>query len=97
MCVFNARDLLNQRRPKRVCNHCVPRLNVFTSGRAAGVYESQVMRNPDCTLWRGVAEDLESGYRERVGQTVVFWGYTSTTRSMDALDAFIPADSSKVC
>jgi hypothetical protein len=55
------------------------------------------MRNPDCTLWRGVPEDLESAYKDRVGKTVVFWGYTSTTRSMDALDAFIPADSPQVC
>ena len=54
---------------------------------------AQVMRDPACTLWRGVAADLEAVYKPRVGRTVVFWGFTSTTRSMDALDAFIPVTS----
>lgn len=53
------------------------------------------MRNPDCMLWRGVAADLEGAYKSREGKTVVFWGFTSTTRSMGALDAFIPPDSSQ--
>ena len=56
----------------------------------------QILRDPDCTLWRGVAEDLEGRYREKLGRTVVFWGFTSTTRSMDALDAFIPQTSQQV-
>ena len=54
---------------------------------------AQVMRDPACTLWRGVAADLEAVYKPRVGRTVVFWGFTSTTRSMDALDAFIHVTS----
>ena len=41
--------------------------------------------------------DLESKYREKLHKTVVFWGFTSTTGSMDALDSFIPADSPTVC
>jgi hypothetical protein len=36
-----------------------------------------------------VASDLEGKYKAKKGQKVVFWGFTSTTRSMDALDAFI--------
>ena len=54
----------------------------------------QVSRNQELQLWRGVALDLEADYKHN--ETVVFWGFTSTTRSMDALDAFIPNDAPKV-
>jgi len=44
-------------------------------------------------LWRGVALDLEDAYRAKLGKTIVFWGFTSTTSDMSALDAFIPDDA----
>ena len=56
---------------------------------------SKVSRDPCRTLWRGVAMDLEAIYKAKLGRNVVFWAFTSTTISMDALDTFIPPDSSK--
>ena len=53
----------------------------------------QILRPPTGILWRGVALDLEAVYRAKVGKTIVFWGFTSTTSDMSALDAFIPDDS----
>ena len=56
----------------------------------------QVSRNPELQLWRAVALDLEVDYKNKHNETVVFWGFTSTTRSMDALDAFAPNDAPQV-
>ena len=57
---------------------------------------SKVMKDPDCTLWRGVALDFEAKFKVMEGKTMVFWGYTSTTKSMNALDAFIPLNTPQV-
>jgi hypothetical protein len=51
------------------------------------------MCRPSGTLWRGVALDLEATYSAKIGETIVFWGFTSTTADMRALEAFIPEDS----
>jgi hypothetical protein len=56
----------------------------------------QVLLDPGRTLWRGVALDLEHEYRAKLKKTVVFWGFTSTTTSMDALNAFIPSHALSV-
>ena len=40
-----------------------------------------------------MALDLEAVYTAKLGKTIVFWGFTSTTSDMSALDAFIPDDS----
>ena len=40
-------------------------------------------------LWRGVALDLTDLYKDKIGRTIVFWGFTSTTKNMHALDEFI--------
>jgi hypothetical protein len=53
----------------------------------------QILRPTAGILWRGVALDLEAVYRAKLGKTIVFWGFTSTTSDMAALDAFIPDDS----
>uniref|UniRef100_A0A7S0QHI7 NAD(P)(+)--arginine ADP-ribosyltransferase n=1 Tax=Cryptomonas curvata TaxID=233186 RepID=A0A7S0QHI7_9CRYP len=54
---------------------------------------SKIMRPTTGILWRGVGLDLEAPYRLKRGRTIVFWGFTSTTTRMEALDAFIPDDS----
>ena len=51
------------------------------------------MRPTTGILWRGDALDLEAVYRAKLGKTIVFWGFTSTTSDMSALDAFILDDS----
>jgi hypothetical protein len=38
---------------------------------------------------------LEAAYSLKRGKTIVFWGFTSTTTNMEALDAFIPDDSAQ--
>ncbi len=53
----------------------------------------QILRPTAGILWRGVALDLEAVYRAKLGKTIVFWGFTSTTSDMGALDAFIPEDA----
>jgi hypothetical protein len=53
----------------------------------------QILRPTAGILWRGVALDLEAVYLAKLGKTIVFWGFTSTTSDMAALDAFIPEDS----
>ena len=53
----------------------------------------QILRPTTGILWRGVALDLEAVYLPKLGKTIVFWGFTSTTSDMAALDAFIPPDS----
>jgi hypothetical protein len=40
-----------------------------------------------------VALDLEAVYAAKLGKTIVFWGFTSTTSDMSALGAFIPDNS----
>ena len=52
------------------------------------------MRPTSGILWRGVGLDLEAPYSLKRGKTIVFWGFTSTTTRMEALDAFIPDDDS---
>jgi NAD:arginine ADP-ribosyltransferase len=42
------------------------------------------------TLWRGVALDLTDMYKNKLGKTIIFWGFTSATTDMSALDTFIP-------
>ena len=56
----------------------------------------QLSKDPGCTLWQGVALDLENLYAAKIKKPVVFWGFTSTTSFMGALDAFIPTDSPQV-
>jgi hypothetical protein len=56
----------------------------------------QVLRPVDQTLWRGVEGDLGAAYAARKGETVVFWGYTSATTDMAALDQFIPPAAPQV-
>jgi tetratricopeptide (TPR) repeat protein len=49
---------------------------------------AKLRRSEDGVLWRGVREDLEDVYRKRVGKTFVWWGLTSTSRSLDQVDPF---------
>ena len=53
------------------------------------------MRPTNGILWRGVGLDLEEPYSLKRGKTIVFWGFTSTTTDMGALDSFIPDDSTQ--
>ena len=68
------------------------RENALREQRPYGI-PRQILRPTAGILWRGVALDLEAVYRAKLGKTIVFWGFTSTTSDMAALDAFIPDDS----
>ena len=44
----------------------------------------------DSILWRAIKEDLHDKFKDRIGKTMVFWGFTSTTKRMQVLDEFLP-------
>ena len=51
---------------------------------------SKLQSRPGRVLWRGVKKDLYDMYKDKVGKTVVFWGFTSSTTDMQVLDSFLP-------
>jgi hypothetical protein len=54
---------------------------------------SKMLRSIDRNLWRAVKVDLYSYFKDRIGQTIVFWGVTSCTTDMNVVKQFLPEGS----
>ena len=58
---------------------------------------SKLQRPMHRNLWRGVSKDLYDVYIKQIDQTIVFWGFTSTTTDMSALKHFMPDGGTIFC
>jgi len=54
---------------------------------------SKMLQRIDCNLWRAVKVDLYGFFKDRIGQTIVFWGVTSCTTNMEVVKQFLPEGS----
>ena len=58
---------------------------------------SKLQQPVNRNLWRGVSTDLYDLYIDKIGKTIIFWGFTSTTTDMRALKHFMPVGGTIFC
>jgi hypothetical protein len=52
----------------------------------------KLLRRIDKILWRGEKEDLFDKFKDRIGQTMILWGFSSYTEDMCVVDDFLPKE-----
>lgn len=83
---FDLNERLRDRDRARIVPY-LPYIKLLHSGL------SKMLRRIDRNLWRAVKVDLYSYFKDRIGQTIVFWGVTSCTTDMDVVKQFLPEGS----